>query len=551
MLTDLTIGKRLLLLIIFNSILLLGVGLTGLSNLNHNNTYIVSSYRNHIEKIHACQLISSKFTMSSIWQMQFLREKDPAEQAKLLSHIRNDFNLREIEESLAGMGKLDTTTKEEADIIALLTTSISGYANAAKQLIARIDTLGPNIPDLATDIENLLKTERSILEHVLDLSTLEQDRAAKDGIMSTKDFHATWQFSLVIILFGIVIMILMGIPLIRTISHSLHSVVAELQKAATGRADLTLRMPVSSSDEVGQLSQSYNNLMDHLLALLKRIQRSVEQVNSSSSSLSTTTATLDTTLDEVSNLTDEVAKTAKGISATSKSLVDTMGTLTEVTSTTADLASSGQTGIVRMSSTMEQMQKASSNITQRLAHIREKTKNITHVVTTITNIADQTFLLSLNASIEAEKAGEYGLGFSVVAREIRRLADLTARATLDISRMVEEMETAVTSGVKGMDQFTNDVKRDSQEVLTVGNQLAQIITHVQALSPQIEKVHQGVQMQSQDAGSINTSMLRLSDSVHKINLAMDETNRVIEQLRDAGKGLQTEVSRFATGQEVT
>jgi methyl-accepting chemotaxis protein WspA len=92
----------------------------------------------------------------------------------------------------------------------------------------------------------------------------------------------------------------------------------------------------------------------------------------------------------------------------------------------AGSATTGQKGLESMEATMQQMGKASKAISDKLALINEKAANIGSVVTTITKVADQTNLLSLNAAIEAEKAGEHGLGFSVVAREIRRLADQTA-----------------------------------------------------------------------------------------------------------------------------
>jgi methyl-accepting chemotaxis protein WspA len=100
------------------------------------------------------------------------------------------------------------------------------------------------------------------------------------------------------------------------------------------------------------------------------------------------------------------------------------------------------------------------------------------VVTTIARVADQTNLLSLNAAIEAEKAGEYGRGFSVVATEIRRLADQTAVATYDIEQIVREIQSAVAAGVMGMDKFSEEVRRGMSEVTQVGDQLSQIIGQV-------------------------------------------------------------------------
>ena len=92
---------------------------------------------------------------------------------------------------------------------------------------------------------------------------------------------------------------------------------------------------------------------------------------------------------------------------------------------------------------MRQVMDAAGSINAKLAVLNEKAGNINQVVTTITKVADQTNLLSLNAAIEAEKAGEYGRGFAVVATEIRRLADQTAVATYDIEQMVKEIQSAV------------------------------------------------------------------------------------------------------------
>ena len=84
-------------------------------------------------------------------------------------------------------------------------------------------------------------------------------------------------------------------------------------------------------------------------------------------------------------------------------------------------------------------------------------------MTTITKVADQTNLLSLNAAIEAEKAGEHGRGFAVVATEIRRLADQTAIASYDIEQLVKEMQSAVSAGVMGMDKFSEEVRGASKK----------------------------------------------------------------------------------------
>ena len=133
--------------------------------------------------------------------------------------------------------------------------------------------------------------------------------------------------------------------------------------------------------------------------------------------------------------------------------------------------------------------------------IREKADSINVVVTTITKVADQTNLLSINAAIEAEKAGEYGRGFLVVAREIRRLADQTAVATLDIETMVRQMQDAVSAGVMQMDKFADEVRSGVGQVTQDQPDDGEIIKEVQGLSGRFQLVNEGMQNQSVGAAA--------------------------------------------------
>jgi len=190
------------------------------------------------------------------------------------------------------------------------------------------------------------------------------------------------------------------------------------------------------------------------------------------------------------------------------------------------------------------MEGASRSISGRLETINEKAENITHVVDTIAKVADQTNLLSLNAAIEAEKAGEYGRGFNVVAREIRRLADQTAVATLDIEQMVGEMQSAVSTGVMEMDKFIAEVKHSAEDVGNISTQLTRIIEQIKVLSPSFETVNAAMDDQSSNARKINQAIIALSEEIEETSEALRESFSAIEQLNDAARGLQEEVSRF-------
>ena len=277
---------------------------------------------------------------------------------------------------------------------------------------------------------------------------------------------------------------------------------------------------------------------------LKNLMMALIQVNGSATEMAATLKEQQASANEVASTSMEIGSTAKEISATTKELGKTMSDVAGVSEQTAEIAAGGQNSLARLEATMGQIMGATSSISSKLAILNEKTANINTMVTTINKVADQTNLLSLNAAIEAEKAGEYGQGFAVVATEIRRLADQTAVATYDIEQMVKEMQSAVSAGVMGMDKFAEEVRRGNEEVCGVTAQLVQIIQQVQALTPRFETVNEGMQMQSTAAGQISDALSQLGDTAQQSAQALRQNSEAIQQLMQASQGLQTAASQL-------
>jgi methyl-accepting chemotaxis protein WspA len=325
-------------------------------------------------------------------------------------------------------------------------------------------------------------------------------------------------------------------------TEPLNRLVASLERMRHG--DFTQRLPLQRNDEFGVVSDGLNRLADDLSDLVGKVQRSGIQVNTTATEIAATAKEQQSTAHEIAATTAQIGATSKEISATSKELVKTMNEVNHVAEETAQLAGSGQTSIGHMESTMRHIMEASGSITSKLAVLSEKTTNINSVVTTITKVADQTNLLSLNAAIEAEKAGEYGLGFAVVAMEIRRLADQTAVATYDIEKMVKEMQSAVSAGVMGMDKFSEEVRRGVEEIRQVSTHLAQIIHQVQTLTPRFQTVNEGMHAQATGAQQISETLTQLTEAAQQTAESLRQSNMAIEQLNGAARGLQTSVARF-------
>ncbi|KWU51180.1 chemotaxis protein [Pseudomonas palleroniana] len=335
---------------------------------------------------------------------------------------------------------------------------------------------------------------------------------------------------------------LCGLLLMRAITGPMQRIVSILGTMRDG--DLSKRLNLERKDEFGAVETGFNDMMTELTALVSQAQRSSVQVTTSVTEIAATSKQQQATATETAATTTEIGATSREIAATSKDLVRTM---TEV-STAADQASvaagSGQQGLARMEETMHSVMGAADLVNAKLAILNEKAGNINQVVVTIVKVADQTNLLSLNAAIEAEKAGEYGRGFAVVATEVRRLADQTAVATYDIEQMVREIQSAVSAGVMGMDKFSEEVRRGMFEVQQVGEQLSQIIHQVQALAPRVLMVNEGMQAQATGAEQINHALVQLGDASSQTVESLRQASFAIDELSQVAVGLRSGVSRF-------
>lgn len=321
---------------------------------------------------------------------------------------------------------------------------------------------------------------------------------------------------------------------------SLKKLAGVAERIAAG--DLAVAVEPQSGHDV--MGAALANMVGHLSALVGQVQKSGIQVNTSVTEIAATSKQQQATASEIAATTTEIGATAREISATSKELVRTMGEVAAVADQSAVLAGSSQTGLTQMRDTMHKVMEAAGAINAKLGVLNEKAGNINQVVTTITKVADQTNLLSLNAAIEAEKAGEYGRGFSVVATEIRRLADQTAVATYDIEQTVKEIQSAVSAGVMGMDKFSEEVRRGMQEVQQVSGQLSQIIQQVQALAPRFETVNEGMQLQATSAEQISEALTQLSDAAQQTVESLSQSSQAIDGLNQVSAALRSGISQF-------
>lgn len=364
---------------------------------------------------------------------------------------------------------------------------------------------------------------------------------------SNQTVRNSQQFLLELIIIGtgltILATILAGLWTTLPLKRQLPKVVNAATAIAQG--DLTQEIALTrDGTEIERLLVAFQNMTKSLNSLIAQAQKSGIQISTSTTQIAAAGRQLEATVNEQVASINEVNATSRQIATTAGDLVKGMENVSRTAMATTQSATNSQTNLAKIQGAMQSLVLATNSISLKLKVMDEKANNINNVVATITKVADQTNLLSLNAAIEAEKAGEYGAGFAVVAREIRRLADQSAVATLEIEQMVKEMQSSVSTGVMEVDKFSREVSQYVHDVGDISAQIGGFIEDVQSLAPQFGVVCQSMNEQYRGAEQISTAIAQLSEASHQTVQSLQETNNALTQLDDATQGLQREISQF-------
>jgi methyl-accepting chemotaxis protein WspA len=470
---------------------------------------------------------------------QFALQQDPAGRQRQLSQL--EAKRVDLDNEIATYEKTIFTSADR-DLFERFKQARRNYGRVKDEILAAApsqqsrDVVAAVAARLLPEFDRAKAAIDAVFTH--NRSTTDTSFRAITSSVNTAVFGVIATFAI-----AVIFACLCGFTLLRAITRPLGTLTRVVEVMRKG--DFTQRALVHRRDELGTLAEGFNRMTEELTSLVGQVQKSGLQVTTSVTEIAATAREHQATATEIASTTTEIGATSKEISATSKELVKTMAAVSDVAEQSAALAGAGQAGLTQMEQTIRHVMDAAGSVTAKLATLNERAADISQVVTTITKVADQTNLLSLNAAIEAEKAGEYGRGFAVVATEVRRLADQTAAATYDIDQMVKGIQSAVSAGVMSMDKFSEEVRRGLQSVQDVGGQLSQVIQQVQALAPRFESVSEGMRAQAAGAEQITEALTQLSDAARQTVESLHQSNMAIDELNQVATGLRSGVSRFS------
>ncbi|BBO82936.1 methyl-accepting chemotaxis sensory transducer [Desulfosarcina ovata subsp. sediminis] len=344
----------------------------------------------------------------------------------------------------------------------------------------------------------------------------------------------------------------------RSIVRPINAAVAGLKDIAQGEGDLTMRLQVSSRDEVGELAKWFNTFIEKLQGIIKDIAGGVETLSSSSTELSAISEQMTQGVETVTDKSNTVSAAAEEMSTNVNNVAAAMeqsSTNTNMVATAAEQMSAtigeiAQNAEKARGISDEAAHKASSASTN-MDQLGEAANSIGKVIETITDISEQVNLLALNATIEAARAGEAGKGFAVVANEIKELAKQTAEATGDIKEKIEGIQGTTNMTVGQIGEITQVITEVNDVVASIATAVEEqsaatrdIATNVAQASQGIQEVNQNVNQSSSVAGEISQDIAEVSVSMNEMSTSSSQVNLSAQELSKLSESLKQMVDQF-------
>ncbi|NLX90138.1 MAG: HAMP domain-containing protein [Firmicutes bacterium] len=327
---------------------------------------------------------------------------------------------------------------------------------------------------------------------------------------------------------GVLAVAVLSFLMSNSIVKPIQSMVEQAQEIATG--NLANKIAVDSGDEVGMLARAFNQMTDDIRELLVHINSSAKIVEQLSGNLSQTTEALSSSIQEVASSTNHVAASADELSGNSQEMAHDSNEVSE-------RASQGEK---EMRNALGKMQEIESNISllrDAIERLDKRSAEIDNIINMINGIAEQTNLLALNAAIEAVRAGEQGRGFSVVAEEVRKLAEQSAQATSEIRDLIKDTQQDTAEAVQNMERSVAIVVEGSAVMEATEKSFQQIVKAVQQLMHGIGEI-------AAAAEELSASSQQVAAATQEQSAATEEIAGSSDELRRASGSLFEQIKKF-------
>lgn len=382
---------------------------------------------------------------------------------------------------------------------------------------------------------------RSVLKDIVDaeevLIGIRGDQQASTSVFAKS-------FSIIATLVAIVLGIGIALLVIRGIMRPINATSTILYDISQGHGDLTKRVDVKSTDEIGEMGEYFNAFMSKLQIIVTDIISSANQLASAAEQMTTMssesskglakqndeTAQVATAINEMASTVEEVARNTESAS---------------VAATNADTeAKAGNQLVSETLSSIEVLATDVESSAKVLDKLKLHSENIGTVLDVIKNIADQTNLLALNAAIEAARAGEQGRGFAVVADEVRTLAKRTQDSTSEIEVIISDLQAGAEQAVNVMENSRAKSGTTLEQAVQTGEYLNSIASAVNTILEMNTQIAAAAQEQSTVTQEVSRNITNIQDVADGTSYGAEQTSQTSQEVAKLSSALQSLVSQF-------
>ena len=383
---------------------------------------------------------------------------------------------------------------------------------------------------------------RAANEPAQQLLENEKKHAKASHEAAVNKYHTTMALVIGAIIISILVSLLLGFMIIRSISSAASKLIGI--SGAMAQGDLSQRVRLTTRDELGTIGQSFDIMADSFSQALTKVAESANQVAKGATLVQCTAERIATGAEQVAAQTGTVATAGEEMSATSRDIAQNCQLAAEGAGRASQAASDGAEVVEKTVAVMGQIAEKVQESAKTVESLGERSDQIGAIIGTIEDIADQTNLLALNAAIEAARAGEQGRGFAVVADEVRALAERTTRATKEIGEMIKAIQRETRGAVAAMELGVQQVEAGTEEAAKSGQALQDILQQVNDVAMQVNQIATAAEEQTATTSEISSNMMQITEVVQQTSNGAHESATTAAQLSGNAEELQRLVKQF-------
>ena len=539
LLNNLKIGTRLIALTIITSLLLLMVGIIGIWGMQQANKALAQIYDRHLLSINQLEKIRmTQFQIrNDIFRARLARDSFAAQE--IFDVV--DKRVRVINETLQAYQQQALSEEEKKLLDSYLAVrkdfGINGIGVIRDMLSGEkfdeAEQHSKNVMDPAFD--KVQVATDALIDHLTNEAGAY--RAKMEGLAKVLNSTAIGG-----ILVGLGLSIFLSLVIRQSILRGAKNLEAGAARLAHG--DLSGNIPVQGKDEMAEVANTFNNMATEFGRLIGEIRMAAGELEEAASRTTQNSRSVVSASNQQRELAQTTTASAHALTHASTQVGDNIASMIQATDLARDLAKDGHRVVNEAAASIESISQSVSQTSNTIASLGNHSEEIGRIVSVIKDIADQTNLLALNAAIEAARAGEQGRGFAVVADEVRKLAERTAKATGEISSTIQTIQSETTSAVSAMELVHGQVSQGVEKTRQGDRAIAEITEAVAGLSQQIHAIDAIRSNQDGSCQDISGRINDILDMASTNHRAAESSASAAQVLTELSARLSAAVSRF-------